>query len=171
MKRTGIGWYVKTTGRAIKDTLKGQLLMTITTMVWSMLLFWMLGVRFPIVLGIISGILELIPIFGSMTMTVILLIVTLVDGQRGIIQSSLPLDTAAVIGIYLIVRQAADMLLSPLILGRTVSLHPFLIATATLIGGSLFGIIGMIVAVPIAVILYRLSMEPVSHSEKNNTIE
>ena len=166
MANTPIYWYIKTTGIAIKDTLKGQLLMTLTTILWSTLLFWMLGVRFPIALGSISGILELIPIFGSMIMTMILLLVTLLDGHRGIVQSSLPLDTAAVIGIYLIVRQVADMILSPLILGRTVSLHPFLIAIATLIGGSLFGIIGMIVAVPIAVILYRLSMEPVSHSEK-----
>lgn len=105
--------------------------------------FWMLifGVPYPVLLGLMVAILDLIPVVGS---TVGGFIVTLVA-----LTVSLPV-AAATLAFYIAYRLAEDYLIVPRIMGRTVEVPAVVSLVAVLVGGVLLGIVGALVAIPVA---------------------
>lgn len=118
------------------------------TFVWLEL--W--GVPYPLLQSVFVGFMDLIPIVGS---TLAGLVVALVA-----LTVSLPaaLFTA---GYYLVYRQAEDYLITPRIMQRTVDVSGLVTIIAVLIGGTLIGIIGALIAIPIAAAI-KLVLEEVS---------
>ena len=108
-------------------------------------------------LGVLVGILELIPIIGP---TLTLCIVGIAAAQQTSVLGMLVL-----FGFAIGLRISIDQLVGPLVLGKAARLHPFVIIFAFLSGGVLFGVIGLILAVPVAasikVILSEYYAEPV----------
>lgn len=106
-------------------------------------LVWMLifGVPFPLLLAIMVTLLDVIPVIGTYTAAVV---VTLVASTV-----SLPvgLATAAFMIVYRIVE---DYVLVPRIIGRAVQVPGLLTVVALLLGGVLLGIVGAVVAIPVA---------------------
>ena len=115
--------------------------------------FWMLafGVPYPLVLALMVALLDLIPVIGS---TVGGAIVTLVA-----LTVSLPVALAT-LAFYVAYRLAEDYLLVPRIMGRTVQVPAVVSLVAVLVGGTLMGIIGALVAIPVAAAL-RLLLDEV----------
>jgi predicted PurR-regulated permease PerM len=105
--------------------------------------FWLLafGVPYPILLAMFVALLDLIPVIGS---TIGGVVVTLVA-----LTVSLPVALAT-LGFYIAYRLAEDYLIVPRIMGRTVQLPAIVSLVAVLIGGVLLGIVGAIVAIPVA---------------------
>ncbi|HET8708728.1 MAG TPA: AI-2E family transporter [Candidatus Saccharimonadales bacterium] len=103
-----------------------------------------IGLPFAGVLGMISGLLEIIPTLGPIAAAVpgILLGFTV----------SWKTAVAALI-MYLAVQQVENHLLAPFLVGRTVRLHPIIIILSLLIGAALYGIGGALLAVPIALVI------------------
>ena len=104
---------------------------------------WMLafGIPYPVLLGLLVAILDLIPVIGS---TIGGIIVTLVA-----LTVSLPTAVATLI-FYVAYRLAEDYLIVPRIMGRTVEVPAVVSLVAVLIGGVLLGIVGALVAIPVA---------------------
>ena len=99
------------------------------------------GIPYPALLGLLVAILDLIPVIGS---TVGGFIVTLVA-----LTVSLPVAIAT-LAFYVVYRLAEDYLIVPRIMGRTVQVPAVVSLVAVLLGGVLLGIVGALVAIPVA---------------------
>jgi predicted PurR-regulated permease PerM len=98
----------------------------------------------PISIGVITGVLEIIPFVGGFLGLLLAAVVAL---------SVSPFRVLWVVVLYLIVTNVEAHILVPYVYGRAVHVHPFLVVVALLIGAETFGILGAIVAVPIATAL------------------
>jgi len=115
--------------------------------------FWMLafGVPYPLLLALMVALLDLIPVIGSTVGGAIVSLVALTV--------SLPVALAT-LAFYVVYRLAEDYLLVPRIMGRTVQVPAVVSVVAVLVGGTLMGIIGALVAIPVAAAL-RLLLDEV----------
>jgi predicted PurR-regulated permease PerM len=120
------------------------------TYIW--LLAW--GVPYPLLLGMFVAFLDLIPVIGS---TIGGAVVTLVA-----LTVSLPVALAT-LAFYVGYRLAEDYLIVPRIMGRTVQLPAIVSLVAVLIGGVLLGIVGALVAIPVAAAIRLLLQEVAFH--------
>jgi predicted PurR-regulated permease PerM len=113
---------------------------------------WMLafGIPYPILLGLFVALLDLIPVIGS---TIGGVVVTLVA-----LTVSLPVAIATLC-FYVGYRLAEDYLIVPRIMGRTVQVPAVVSLVAVLVGGVLLGIIGALVAIPVAAAIRLLLTE------------
>jgi len=103
-----------------------------------------LGVKFPLLIGIVSGITNLVPYFGP-----------LLGGIPAIAlaaSESLRLAIYMALAIFLI-QQVESNLITPKVIGDKLGLHPLVIVFALLAGGKLLGIWGMLFAVPLTAVL------------------
>ncbi len=101
----------------------------------------LLGVRFPIVLAIFSGISVLVPIIGPIAAAIPAILIALIDS---------PLKAAAVLAFYIILQQVESNVLMPKIMQRQANINPLLGVFAVFAGGSIDGILGALIAVPTA---------------------
>ena len=120
------------------------------TYVW-LLIF---GVPYAILLALLVALLDLIPVIGSTAGGAIVSLVALTV--------SLPVAIAT-LGFYIAYRLAEDYLIVPRILGRTVQVPAVVTVVALLVGGALMGIIGALVAIPVAAALRLLLHEVAFH--------
>jgi len=116
------------------------------TYIW--LLAW--GVPYPLLLGTFVALLDLIPVIGSTVGGIVVSLVALTV--------SLPVALAT-LGFYVFYRLAEDYLIVPRIQGRTVEIPALVSLIAVLIGGVLLGIVGVLVAIPIAAAIRLLLKE------------
>jgi predicted PurR-regulated permease PerM len=107
------------------------------TFAWMMIF----GIPYPVLLGLLVSILDLIPVIGS---TIGGFIVTLVA-----LTVSLPIAVAT-LAFYIVYRLAEDYLIVPRVMGRTVEVPAVVSLVAVLFGGVLLGIVGALVAIPVA---------------------
>lgn len=126
----------------------GQLIEACIVAVMSTVILYIIGVDYAIVLGIICGIFNLIPYIGPFIGIAIAAIFCLFSGELWMV--------VAVIISLVIVQQIDCNILCPKIVGDIVGLHPALVLIAVTIGGNMNGLLGMIIAVPIAASLKTL---------------
>jgi predicted PurR-regulated permease PerM len=126
--------------------LRGQLLLIgLVASVLYVALGPILHVHYALALAILSGFLEIIPLVGPIIAAG--LAGTVAFGTSGS-------DTAIVVlVVYVVVRQVEDQIVMPLVIGRAVHLHPVATIFAVLVGLSVFGILGGLLAVPVAAAL------------------
>jgi predicted PurR-regulated permease PerM len=138
-----VGGYVL--GNFITSVIAG-----IGTYLW--LLAW--GVPYPLLLGMFVALLDLIPVIGSTIGGVIVSLVALTV--------SLPVALAT-LAFYVGYRLAEDYLIVPRIMGRTVQVPAIVSLVAVLIGGVLLGIVGALIAIPVAAAIRLLLQEIAFH--------
>jgi len=107
-----------------------------------------LQVPFVLLLAIMTGVLEVIPIVGPITAGAIACLVAL--GHPAPWGLSQIWYVAIVAAMYTVLRHAEDYFVIPLVIGRIVKLHPAVVIFALLTGGALYGLLGVLVAVPVA---------------------
>ncbi len=114
--------------------------------------FWLLawGVPYPILLAMFVAFLDLIPVIGSTVGGAVVSLVALTV--------SLPVALAT-LAFYIVYRLAEDYLIVPRVMGRTVQVPAIVSLIAVLIGGVLLGIIGALVAIPVAAAIRLLLHE------------
>jgi len=103
---------------------------------------WLLGVRHAIVLGVIAAILELVPVIGPVIAGAIAVLVAL--------PQSLSLGLY-VLAFSFLVQQLENHILIPVLMGRTMKVHPVIVIISLLGGAQIAGFVGIVLAVPIAV--------------------
>ena len=128
---------------------RGQLFLGLVVGIATLLGLILLGVlvdpvflAFAVLLAVIAGILELVPIIGpilSMIPTLVLAL-TVSDPVRAAI---------AVVALYLVVQQLENHVLVPQIQGDAVELHPSVVILSLIVGSALFGLLGAILSVPV----------------------
>jgi predicted PurR-regulated permease PerM len=130
----------------------GNLLTSLVSAVGTYIWLVIFGVPYALLLALVVGVFDLIPMVGS---TIAGVIVSLVALSKG-----LPIGIATAC-FYIAYRFLEDYLLNPRVMKHTVKVTPGLTIIATLIGGSLLGIIGALIAVPIAATIQLLLQEVV----------
>lgn len=124
--------------------LQGQLLLGVIIGVIVFIALTILQVQYAFVLAILSALFEIIPYFGPVLAAMPAIAVAAIQD---------PFLGLLVAGIYVIVQQMENHLIYPQVVRKTVGVPPLLAIIALLIGGKLAGVIGFIVAIPMAVVL------------------
>src|SRR5256714_13584209 len=130
---------------------RGQLLLVAIMATATTIGLTFFGVPFSLVLGLLTGVLEVIPIIGPITAGAIACLVAL--GNPNPFGWSQLAYVGAVAVMYTVLRHAEDYFVIPLVIGRIVRLHPALVIFSLLSGGAVFGLIGVVLAVPVAATL------------------
>ena len=129
----------------------GQLAaMTFIAVFWAISLS-IIGVPFALLLGIFSGLVSFIPYVGATISVVLPLLLALLTED--------PFRAVYVILAFVIIQQIEGNILQPMLMSRAVDLHPALVVFAILTMGTLFGIVGVFVAVPLVAVLQVLVRE------------
>jgi predicted PurR-regulated permease PerM len=133
--------------RGLSGVIRGQLLICLINGILTFIGLRVLGVPFTLLLALVAGTLSLIPIFGTILSTIpavaIGLTVSFVTG-------------ASVLGWILLIHFVEANFLNPKIIGTSAKIHPVIVIFALLVGEHSFGLIGALVAVPIASIIQTL---------------
>ncbi len=132
--------------------IRGQALLVVIMSVASFAVLYTLDVQYALIISIATGFLELIPLIGPWTAGAIAVSVAIF--QEGTPFGWTHLTLALVVAFaYFALRQLEDALVIPTLIGRIVHLHPLLVIFCVVIGTSLGGILGLILAVPIAAVV------------------
>lgn len=131
----------KQLNRIIGGYIRGQLLMALIIGVTTGLGMFVLGVRFPVVIGVAAFIFELVPMIGPVLTGLLALVIAAFQG--------FPLVLYVLI-FYVALQLVESNVLGPRISGHAVGLHPVASILALVTGAELFGLWGAIMAVPIA---------------------
>lgn len=136
--------------------IRGQALLVAIMTAASFVMLYTLQVEYALIVAIATGFLELIPLVGPWTAGAIAVTVSVF--QDGTPFGWTHLTLALVIGLgYFALRQLEDAFVIPTVIGRIVHLHPLLVIFVVVVGTSLGGILGLIVAVPIAAMIKILA--------------
>ena len=126
----------------IAGFIRGQLLVALTLGVIYAIALSVAGLRYGFLIGIAAGLLSIIPLFGSTVGLVASVVVAWFQaGELSYV--------ALIAAIFLFGQFLEGNFISPKLIGNSVGLHPLWILFALLAGGTLFGIVGMLLAVPI----------------------
>jgi predicted PurR-regulated permease PerM len=129
---------------AVSSSLIGNLAVSVVAATVAGLSAWAFGLPFPIVLALITGVLDLIPQVGATVAAVILVLVALTVSTPAAIAMAV---------IQLIYQQVENYIVYPIVYRRAVELSGFTTIVAVLIAGSLLGVVGAILAVPFAAVI------------------
>ncbi len=117
--------------------------------VTSTIIFSALGVRYALILGIIVGPAELIPIIGPTAAFISVVFVGAIGGGAAALDLPIYYEPLLIGLVYLLLNQLENILVVPQVTGRMVRLHPLVILVSVLLGGHLFGATGFLLAVPL----------------------
>lgn len=135
----------------------GQVTLGIVNGVLSAIFLTVIQAPFPAVLAVVAFFFSLIPLVGTLTGSTIIVLVCLIPG----LGSPATALTAAI--YYLIYMQVEAYFISPRIMSRAVSVPGAVVVVAALAGGSLLGLLGALIAIPVAasiLIIYRQVVIP-----------
>jgi predicted PurR-regulated permease PerM len=120
----------------------GNLFISLIAGVGTWVVLALLGVPFAVPLAVLMAFLDLIPLVGATIAGILIGVVAAIHNFPG---------DAIVWVVYLIVyQQIENNVIQPIVYRRTVQLHPLLVIIAVLIGASLLGVLGALVAIPVA---------------------
>jgi predicted PurR-regulated permease PerM len=146
--------------RTVSGYVTGNLAISFVAGVSSVVVMLVLGVPFAVALGLLVGVLDLIPLAGA---TIAAVIVSTV----GFIHSI----TAGIVLIvfFLVYQQFENQVLQPLVYGRTVQLSPLVVLVAVLMGAKLAGVVGALGAIPVAGAIQVIVVDWLAHRGKRST--
>src|SRR5690606_32345862 len=137
---------VRTVDRLASGFLRGQMLVAACLGVLYAVGFAVIGIDLAIGVGLLAGAMAVIPYLGNVvalgTATILCVLKFGFDGHL-----------LAVIAWYVVVQNLEGFVLTPRIVGGSVGLHPAAVIVALLIGGDLFGFLGLLIAVPAAAVV------------------
>jgi predicted PurR-regulated permease PerM len=139
------------TAAAVAGYVQGALTVAVIAGLQTYIVLWILGVPFRAPLAVLAGLFSLIPLVGATVAAILIGIVTLFTN----------FPTATIIWtIWAIVyQQIENNLIQPQIQRRTVQIQPFFVLVAVLFGSTLLGVIGALVAIPLAATVQILLQE------------
>lgn len=150
--------------------LRGQLFLVLFVSSAIFLALSILGVKFALVLAVFSGFAEIVPFVGPIVAGGIAAAVAFITQTSNFSLNPLQLVLFVVL-IYFVVRQFEDYFLVPYVMAKITKLHPLVIFFAVLAGGHIAGILGLILAVPIAGmirILLEFSLDKINSSSRKS---
>ena len=148
-RRQSAGEMLGIVHRSLSLYVRGQTAVCATAAVLYSLLFWLLGLPNPVLLGTIAGVAEAIPFLGATLTTIVVALAGL---------SLDPVRAAFAVAFYFVVANSVvNYFLAPRFLSRHLEIHPFLVMLASLAGAALGGFLGALLALPTVVVLQSVA--------------
>lgn len=132
--------------------IRGQMLVSLCIGILSITILAILGVPYFLIIGALAGLANMIPYFGPIVGAVPAIILNVID--KGSLSAAL-----VVVLAFIAIRIIDDTLVSPNILGRSLEIHPLLVIIAIFIGGEMFGIMGLLLCIPVTGIIKVTAQE------------
>ncbi len=132
--------------------MRGQVILIVIMSVASFIVLSALQIRFALLMAIITGIVEIFPVIGPWTAGAIVVSVSFTQPTALFGGNSVVLAAAVAIA-YFLLREAEDLFVIPNVVGRVMELHPLLVLFALTAGSHLAGLLGLLIAVPIAAVV------------------
>jgi predicted PurR-regulated permease PerM len=136
--------------RTVGRYLRGLAIEGIVVGVSATLGLSMLGVNYPLLLGVVTGLANVVPYLGP-----------IVGGAAAILVTAVQFKSLAVLAqvlvLYFSLKLVDFLVIQPWVIGKGNNLHPVLLITSIIVGGHALGIIGMVVAVPTITILQKIA--------------
>lgn len=125
-------------------------------------MLFILGVPYAVPLGIVVGLFDLLPLIGATLAAVIVLFFCIFQSTT---------TTVIMLIFFLVYQQIENQVLQPMIYSKTVQISPLVVFLAALIGASLAGLVGALIAIPVAasakiVVSYYLRTSRASTAKK-----
>ncbi len=141
--------------------LQGQLLMALSVGLIVFVGLSFLNVKYALLLGVLAMVLEIVPVVGPV-----------ISAIPGVIFAFVQSPTLGiwVVVFYVAVQQVESHIFAPLILGKTLGIKPVTVIVALLIGGKIAGILGFLLAVPVAVVIVEILDDIAKHKESRKSV-
>ncbi|PLT31005.1 AI-2E family transporter [Peribacillus deserti] len=153
--------FLKDVDNSLGSYIRGQFIVCAAIGGLSSVIFWFIGMKYPLLFGVIIGITNIIPYFGPIFGALPAMLIAATTSMKMV-------ATVAVIVFGL--QFLEGNVLSPLIVGKSLAMHPLVIMAALLLGGEIGGIPGLIVAVPVLAVLKVAVIHAKEHFAKSRTI-
>ena len=135
---------------AVSRTMIGNIAISVICGTIYGLSAWALGTPYPLALAFIAGFLDLVPMVGATVAGAIVVLATLTQGVT---------EAVIMLAIVLVYQQVENYLLQPTILGKAADVSGFFVIASVLVFGTLLGVIGAIIAVPIVASIQIVVLE------------
>lgn len=148
--------------------LRGQVFMILLMSSIFYIILSLFNVKFALVIAVFSGIAEIVPFIGPIVATTIAGL-TAYSSQASAFGLNYFQTAIGVIVSYIVFRQVQDYFVIPYVMGKITKLHPLIILFAVIAGGHTMGLLGLLIAVPLAAtvkILLDFSSDKVNASKK-----
>lgn len=142
------------TNKTFSNFISGQCLEAIILGVLMFISLIIFDFPYAILIAVLTAITALIPIFGALIAMVVGVILIAIQS---------PLEALLFIIVFQVVQQIEGNFIYPRVVGKSVGLSPMWTLLAISVGGSLFGIVGMLVSLPLASIIYALIRSDVNN--------
>lgn len=139
--------------------IRGQVLVSMSVIMVTLIVYEILQLKYALLLAILMGIMNIIPYFGPIIGTVPAIFIAMTHSWKTVL---------FVIIATLVIQLLESSFLSPYIMGKSVRIHPLIIILLLLIGAQVAGIIGMIIAVPVATIIRGIVRQFYPKSEQSD---
>lgn len=134
------------TGEVVRGYVRGRFLIALILSVFYAVGLWVLNVPLWAAIGLIAGFVGIIPYIGIIVGLVLALAFAALDGAGGG-------RLLGVVAVFVLAQPLEDYVLTPKLIGDKLDLHPMLVFIALIIAGSLFGVLGLVLAIPVIGVL------------------
>ncbi|MFD1358315.1 AI-2E family transporter [Fictibacillus halophilus] len=151
--------------KSLGGYIRGQLFVGAILGAAAMIALWIVGMPYPILLGIVIAVTDIIPYFGPILGAIPVILIALTISWKMV---------WITVGIMLVLQFIEGNILGPFIVGRNLHIHPVFIIFSLLLGSEIAGVPGMILAVPVFSVIkvivihireHRLRQHPIDKSE------
>ncbi|MBO9130455.1 AI-2E family transporter [Bacillus sp. 165] len=130
--------------KSLGSYIRGQLLICSILAGFASLALWFIKIKYPLLLGVVIGVTDIIPYFGPILGAIPTLVVAATISTNMVIKA---------VVVLAILQFVESNILSPYIVGKSLHMHPIVIMLSLLVGGEVGGIVGLILAVPVLAVL------------------
>jgi predicted PurR-regulated permease PerM len=145
--------------RSISGYVSGNLLISLVAGTLATIVLFAVGSEFAIALGLLVAVLDLIPLAGATLAAIVVSTVVFIETDW--------LRCVIVIVFFIAYQQFENHVLQPLVYGRTVQLSPLAVLCAVLVGAQLAGILGALLAIPVAGSLLAIAREILEYRQES----
>ena len=138
--REPVGKILTDVNQQLSNYVRGQITVAVIVAIMFIIFFKIIGLRYAVTLGISAGVLNLVPYLGSFLAMIPALVLGLIAG---------PVMLLKVIIVFIVEQTIEGRFVSPLILGSQLNIHPITILFVLLTSGSMFGIWGVLLGIPV----------------------
>jgi len=145
----------------LAEFLRGQLTVMAALGTIYIVGLWLVGLQLAFIVGLIAGIVSFVPYLG-------VIVGVIIAGLAALLQFHDVIHVIGVVAVFGVGQLLEGMVLSPLLVGDRIGLHPVAVIFAVMAGGQLFGFIGVLLALPVAaviVVLLRHSKQEYQRSD------
>ncbi|MES2205030.1 MAG: AI-2E family transporter [Pseudomonadota bacterium] len=155
--RTHVVSLARQCNEVVSAFFKGQLLVMLGLAIIYSTGLWLIGLQVAIFVGLLAGLLSIVPYLGF---TIGILVASLAM----FIETHTFLHVVYVWGIFAVGQMCESMVLTPLLVGDKIGLHPVAVIFAILAGGVLFGFLGVLLALPVAAMILVVLKQVIRHA-------